>query len=120
FRSLWRGGYQDHHGRHYTVENARLYTLPSRPPAIRVAASGPKSAEMAGRLGDGLVATSPDRTLVEKFGAAGGEGKPRYVELTVCWAEDEKTARRTAHRQWPISDIGWPLLTELATPAYLQ
>src|SRR5438874_1921006 len=36
-RQLWRGGYQDHHGRHYTVENARLYTLPSRPPAIMVA-----------------------------------------------------------------------------------
>src|SRR5437870_9893566 len=27
-RLLWQGGYRTHRGRHYTVENARLYTLP--------------------------------------------------------------------------------------------
>ena len=31
-RLLWQGGYQTHRGKHYTVEQARLYTLPrSRP-----------------------------------------------------------------------------------------
>src|SRR3954463_1730247 len=33
-RALWRGGDQSHHGRHYTVENARVYALPDRLPPI--------------------------------------------------------------------------------------
>jgi coenzyme F420-dependent glucose-6-phosphate dehydrogenase len=68
------------------VENARLYTLPERPPEIVVAASGPKAAELAGEFGDGLVATAPDREVVTTFDTAGGTGKPRYAQLTVCWA----------------------------------
>src|SRR5438874_2145030 len=113
-RQLWRGGYQDHQGRYYTVENARLYTLPAEPPALMVAAAGPKSAELAARIGDGLICTSPKHGLVQKFDAAGGSGKPRYAELTVCWAEDERRARRTAHQQWPIAAMEGPLSTELS------
>jgi coenzyme F420-dependent glucose-6-phosphate dehydrogenase len=85
-----------HRGRYYTVENARLYTVPEEPPPIRIAASGPQAAELAGRIGDGLIATSPDRETVARFEEAGGSGKPRYGQLTVCWANDEGDARRTA------------------------
>jgi len=119
-RQLWRGGYHDHHGRYFTVENARLYTLPSRPPALMVAAAGAKSAELAGRIGDGLVCASLKPDVVAKFDAAGGAGKPRYVEITVCWGADERSARRTAHRQWPIAAMQGPLSTELAIPAYFE
>src|ERR671925_1570757 len=59
-RLLWEGGSKSHHGRHYTVENARLYTLPEDLPPLLVAVGGPQSAEMAGRLGDGFIATSPE------------------------------------------------------------
>src|SRR5919202_6341091 len=31
-RTLWQGGFQSHHGRYYSVENARIYTLPQPPP----------------------------------------------------------------------------------------
>jgi len=51
---------------------------------------------------------------------AGGKSKPRYAELTVCWAEDERRARRTAHRQWPTAAMEWPLSTDLALPAHFQ
>jgi coenzyme F420-dependent glucose-6-phosphate dehydrogenase len=119
-RQLWRGGYQDHHGRFYTVENARLYTLPAEPPRLMVAAAGTKSAQMAGRVGDGLICTSAERELVDAFDAAGGQGKPRYAELTVCWAEDERSARRTAHRQWPTAAMQGPLSTDLAAPAHFE
>ena len=77
-RELWQGGLTSHRGTYYTVENARLYTLPEEPPEIMVAASGPKAAELAGEIGDGLVATAPDRELVTTFDSAGGSGKPRY------------------------------------------
>ena len=59
-RLLWQGGTQSYHGAFYTVENARLYTLPEEPVEV-IAASGPSSAEMAGRLGDGFIGTSPDK-----------------------------------------------------------
>ena len=119
-RALWRGGYQDHYGRYYTVERARLYTRPETPPPIVIAASGRKSAELAGRLGDGLVATEPDRELVKAFAAAGGGGKPRYAEISVCWARDEASARRTAHKIWPLAGFHGPLVTELASPAHFE
>jgi coenzyme F420-dependent glucose-6-phosphate dehydrogenase len=119
-RQLWQGGYQEHHGRFFTVENARLYTLPDESPPLLVAAAGPRSAELAGRLGDGLVATEPNQELVERFDAAGGRGKPRYAELTVCWAKDEASARRIAHERWPIAALTGSLTTELALPIHFQ
>ena len=42
-RTLWQGGQQSHHGRHYTVENARVYDLPERAaadPRVRLRAEG--------------------------------------------------------------------------------
>jgi coenzyme F420-dependent glucose-6-phosphate dehydrogenase len=120
-RQLWRGGYQDHHGRFFTVESARLYTLPSQPPPLLVAAAGPRSAELAGRIGDGLIATEPDPSLVERFASAGGgSGKPCYAELTTCWASDEAAARRIAHERWPIAALTGSLTTELPLPAHFQ
>src|ERR671924_1564378 len=57
-RLLWEGGNKSHHGRYYTVENARLYTLPKKAPALYVAAGGPQAAALAGRLADGLIGTA--------------------------------------------------------------
>src|SRR5918992_1400453 len=58
-RELWTGKLVSHRGKHYTIENARLYTLPDEPPPLVVAAAGPNAAELAGRMGDGLVGVSP-------------------------------------------------------------
>jgi coenzyme F420-dependent glucose-6-phosphate dehydrogenase len=102
------------------VDNARLYTLPKTPPPIMIAVGGPKSAELAARLGDGMVGTSPKKDVMKKFAAAGGRGKPRDGELTVCWAKDEKTARRTAHQIWPTVAMGSSLSWELALPKHFQ
>ncbi|HEX6490492.1 MAG TPA: TIGR03557 family F420-dependent LLM class oxidoreductase [Gaiellaceae bacterium] len=119
-RLLWQGGYRTHRGRHYTVEQARLYTLPDQPPELCVAAAQPRAAELAGRIGDGLIAVAPESGLVERFEQAGGEGKPRYGHLTVCWASSEEEARRTAHERWPNAGIEGPLSQELALPAHFE
>jgi coenzyme F420-dependent glucose-6-phosphate dehydrogenase len=119
-RTLWKGGYQDHRGRYFTVENARIYTLPDPLPEIMVAAAGPKAAELAGRRGDGLISTSPDAELVKSFDRAGGSGKPRFGQLTVCWAADEATARRTAHEWWPNAAIPGELGQELPLPRHFE
>jgi coenzyme F420-dependent glucose-6-phosphate dehydrogenase len=119
-RMLWKGGNQSHHGRHFTVENARLYSLPDSPPPLLVAVGGPKSADLAGRLGDGMIGTGPEPGLFQAFDRAGGAGKPRYGELTVCWAKDETTARRLAKEHWPTSAMESNLSWELPLPEHFE
>jgi G6PDH family F420-dependent oxidoreductase len=119
-RLLWQGGNQSYWGEYYTVEDARIYTLPERLPPIMVAGSGPNSAEAAGYLGDGFISTSPKAELVQKFQEAGGENKPCYGQLTVCWAEDEAEARRTVHQIWPNAGLTGELTQELRTPAHFE
>jgi G6PDH family F420-dependent oxidoreductase len=119
-RQLWLGGMQSYQGMYYTVENARLYTLPDGPIELHVAASGPKSAGLAGQIGDGLVSTAPKKEIVDAFDQSGGEGKPRYGQLTVCWAPDEATARKTALDVWPNSAIPGELGQELPLPAHFE
>jgi G6PDH family F420-dependent oxidoreductase len=124
-RELWKGGLVEHHGRHYTVENARLYTLPDEPPPIIAAASGPEAAELAGRIGDGFCGTSPEAELIERFDAAGGGGngagrRPRYGQVTVCWADSEEEGRRIAHEWWPNAAIPGELGQVLPQPAHFE
>jgi coenzyme F420-dependent glucose-6-phosphate dehydrogenase len=115
-RALWTGERTDHRGRYYEVESARLYTLPSTPIPIHIAAAGPDAAELAGRLGDGLIGTGPDKELFTAFDRAGGTGKPRFGQVTVCWASSEREARRTAHRIWPTAAIKGRASQELPEP----
>ena len=115
-RLLWQGGFQTHRGKHYRVEKARLCTLPDEPPPIAVAAAGPKAAELAARAGDALIGTSPDPEVVSTFEQSGGAGKPRYGQMTVCWAATEKEGRRTAREWWPNIALGGNLGQELAAP----
>ncbi|MDQ4132548.1 MAG: TIGR03557 family F420-dependent LLM class oxidoreductase [Actinomycetota bacterium] len=118
-RLLWQGGSQSHHGRYYTVENARLYTLPDELPPIMVAAAGPKAAELAARIGDGMVGVSPSGDAVEGYTQAGGSG-PRYGQATVCWADTEEEAAQTAHRVWPNAAVPGELAQELPMPAHFE
>jgi coenzyme F420-dependent glucose-6-phosphate dehydrogenase len=119
-RLLWDGGPQTHRGPHYRVENARIYDLPDDPPPILIAAKGERAGTLAGRLGDGLVGVAPDRDLIEAFERAGGEGKPRYGQLHVCWAEDETSARRIATEWWPNTSVPGELGVELPLPRHFE
>jgi G6PDH family F420-dependent oxidoreductase len=118
-RLLWQGGNQSFHGMYYTVENARLYTLPEEPVPVMIAASGSSAAELAGRIGDGFISTAPDKEVVQAFEKAGGKG-PRYGQMTVCWNENEKKALETAHKIWPNAGIPGELSQELPTPAHFE
>jgi G6PDH family F420-dependent oxidoreductase len=119
-RLLWQGGTKSFHGAYYTVENARIYSLPEEPPAIHVAASGPESAALAGAIGDGLITTAPNKKVIEAFRVGGGKGKPLYGQVTVCWAATEAEARRTAHKWWPTGAMTGELGQELPLPAHFE
>lgn len=118
-RMLWEGEDTTFYGDFYTVENARLYTLPEGDIPLMIAAAGPTAAEMAGRLGDGLINTAPDKEIVEIFDAE-GSGRPKYAQVTVCYAESEAEARKTAHKLWPIAALPGELTQELPTPAHFE
>ena len=115
-RLLWQGGEQTHRGRHYTVDHARIYTLPEEPIPIAVAAAKPQAAELAGRLGEGFVTTDPSAELLEAYRAAGGDG-PRYGQVKLCWAESEQEAKKLVHELWPTSALAGTQGQELPRPS---
>ncbi|SEV86304.1 TIGR03557 family F420-dependent LLM class oxidoreductase [Natrinema salifodinae] len=119
-RRLWQGETTSYRGEYYTVENARLFTLPDELPSIPIAADGPNAARFAGEHGDGLVGVSPDSNLIETFEEAGDGDRPKYGEVTVCYDEDETAAVERAHEVWPIEGLPGELMWELATPAHLE
>jgi G6PDH family F420-dependent oxidoreductase len=119
-RLLWQGGYHSHYGEHYTVEQAQIFTLPDEPPPIHVAAAQPKAAQLAGRLGDALITTSPDEDLKGEFEDAGGKGKPCYGQLDVCYADTEEEGLKMAREIWPNSAMGGPLGQELAITSHYE
>ncbi len=118
-RLLWEGGQKSHHGKHYTVENAQIWTLPEQPPPILVSGFGPKAIQFAGRIGDGYCGVAPDPDLVSLFRSSGGD-KPAHAGMKVCWDEDEAQARKTAHRLWPTDALPGELGQELPTPTHYE
>jgi len=86
-RLLWQGGEQTHRGRHYTVDHARVYTLPEKPIEVYVAASKPNAAELAKKM------------------------------LHCAHDTDEKKGLERATRLWPNLALEGPLGQELATPS---
>ena len=119
-RLLWQGGSQDHYGRHYTVEDATIFDVPDPLPEVVVAGAGTKAAALAGRIGDGYWGTTPSSETLETFDAEGGADKPRYGQATVCWAEDEDQARKTALEVWPNAGVSGQLSQDLPTPKHFE
>jgi G6PDH family F420-dependent oxidoreductase len=118
-RELWAGGDTTHRGKHYTVENARVYSLPEEPPPILVAGSGPKSASLAADAGDGLVGVAPDEEFVGAYRKAGGTG-PAYGQVNVCHAASFEEGRALAREVWPIVGIPGELSQELPLPRHFE
>lgn len=118
-RLLWKGGNQSHHGKHYTVENARIYTLPEAPPPVYVSAFGPKACSVAARVGDGFVTTAPNPDLVKQYRSEGGTG-PVIGGPKACYGPDEAACRKLAHELWPTMGVPGELSQELAMPAHFE
>lgn len=118
-RDLWKGKNTNHEGTHFTVENARIYTLPDEPPPIVLAASGNRALKLAAEKGDGLISLAPDSSVLDKFSEAGGSG-PRYCEINVCWAASEKEAIETTKKWWPVAGFKGELMQELPLPRHFE
>ena len=119
-RELWKGEQISHYGDHFRVVNARIYDTPPEPIPVIYAASGPKAAERAARIGDALCVTSADGEVITAFRGAGGTGKPIYGQTTVTWAKDEATAKRTLKEIWPTGAIQGMASQELPLPLHFE
>jgi coenzyme F420-dependent glucose-6-phosphate dehydrogenase len=117
-RKLFTGKVVKHKGQYFTLESARLYTMPATPPPIYVATSGPVNAERTGRTCDGLItvgaADEKIRLLIDRFEKGAREaGKdpasmPRIIQLHVSWAESDDAAIDQAVKEWPNGGMNFP------------
>ena len=123
-RALHRAGAQGqevtYHGTYYTVENARIYTVPPEPVPIYVSGLGPKAANLAGRIGDGFICTKPDEELLRRFRSGGGGDRPAQAGFKVCWAASEREGAATAIRLWPNTLVPGELSQILPSPKHFE
>lgn len=109
-------GTVNYRGRHYDVEQAKLWDLPQERVPIGVAVSGADSCQLAGSKADLMIAVEPEAELGEMFDAAGGTGKPRVGQLALCYDADRETAVRLAHEQFRWFGLGWKVNADLPNP----
>jgi len=104
-RDLVSGKLISHAGPHYTVETARLYSVPDQPPPIYMSGFGDKAIRLAARVADGYMCVQPNPDFVRLYREAGGGDRPVQGGLKVCWDRDAGQARKTMRRLWPTDAI---------------
>jgi G6PDH family F420-dependent oxidoreductase len=117
-QQLFTGKVVKYSGRYFTLESARLYTMPETPPPVIVGTAGPYMSERAGERCDGILtpgaADEKLRQLLSRFAkGARSAGKdpvrmPRLLQLHVSWAETDEEALEQAMREWPNGGMAFP------------
>jgi G6PDH family F420-dependent oxidoreductase len=118
-RELWGGEFVTRSGRHYSVDTARIYTLPEQPPPVYVSAFGPKATSVAARIGDGYISTKTDADLLEQFTRESG-GKPTMAGTKVAYAPTEGEGVDLAHRIWANAGLPGELAQVLPSPRHFE
>ncbi|SCF27241.1 F420-dependent oxidoreductase, G6PDH family [Micromonospora viridifaciens] len=119
-RELWRGRFVNHYGEHYIVQHARVYTLPDTPPPVYVSGFGPKSIDLAARIGDGYICTMPDAGMVRRFRDHGGGDKPCQGGFKAAYADSEDEGARLAYEKWPNAGLPGELSQVLPSPRHFE
>jgi probable non-F420 flavinoid oxidoreductase len=119
-RALWAGETVTHHGL-VTVEEAKLYTRPERPPMIVGAAITPATAGWMGDWADALITVAGSRKemqqVIDAFRSGGGADKPIFLQVHLASAPDEREAQQQAMARWRFSALDTTVLAELRRPA---
>jgi G6PDH family F420-dependent oxidoreductase len=110
-KQLFTGKNIKYRSQHFNVESAKLYTLPSTPPPIYVATSGPIQAKRTGRTCDGIItvgaADEKLKMLMNRFDEGAKEAgrdpadMPKIIQFKVSLAKTEEEAIEQAIREWP-------------------
>lgn len=118
-RQLFTGETVTYGGEYYTVDTARIYTMPDQPPPIYVSGFGPKAVETAARIGDGYINTSPGEELLNLFKEKSG-GKPAQAGFKVAYANTEEEGVEHAYRLWANSGLPGELAQVLPSPQHFE
>jgi G6PDH family F420-dependent oxidoreductase len=118
-RELYSGRLVNFTGRHYTVQTARLYSLPDAPPPVYMSGFGEKAVKLAARIADGYICVQPNPDFVRLYRDCGGRG-PVQGGIKVCWGSDEEAARTTMHRLWRTDEIPGEAAQLLPLPRHFK
>ncbi|MGW4948088.1 TIGR03557 family F420-dependent LLM class oxidoreductase [Actinoplanes sp. NPDC004185] len=119
-RELWKGGTVSHRGKHYTVENARIYTLPEKPVEILMSGFGPKATSVAARIAEGYISTMPDGDMVQQFRNEGGGDRTCQAGFKAAFATSEEEGARIAYEKWPNAGVPGELSQVLPSPKHFE
>ncbi len=110
-RELWADDYVTHEGEYFRTKQAKIFDKPPSPVPILVAAGGPKAAELAGELGDGIIVTSgkkpelytkdliPGSERGLKISGRDASRFERMIEIKVSFDTERDRAMRDTH-EW--------------------
>lgn len=119
-RSLLHGKAVDIPSSWFPTEQARIWSLPEKPPAIFGAALTEKTAAWMGSWTDGLITVRKPvaelREFAKRFREAGGENKPLALQLQISWGANEPEARMSAWDQWRCAATPADKLANLRQP----
>ncbi|MBV9581403.1 MAG: TIGR03557 family F420-dependent LLM class oxidoreductase [Chloroflexi bacterium] len=126
-RQLWTGEHTTFSGQYYAVRDLRIYDTPDQPVPIYVAGNGPKSARLAGALGDGWITTpanltNPDLHDAFRDGALSAGKDPGAMpilleDFVVVGGEAEANEAAT---YWRFAPIGFQKLLYVPDPRTIQ
>jgi G6PDH family F420-dependent oxidoreductase len=118
-RALHTGDLVTYGGRHFRVDSARVWDLPSGGVPIAVAVSGAKSVARFAPLADHLIAVEADAELLRSWDSA-RTSLPRsrkIGQIPISWGPDRKAATELAHDQFRWFAGGWAVNADLPTTA---
>lgn len=118
-RDLWTGEVVHHRGTHFTVDGARIYTLPEQAPEIWVSGFGEKATRTAAEIGDGYISTSSEPDLLQTFRRESG-GKLAAAGMKVAYAQTEDEGVEHAHRLWSTAGLPGELAQVLPSPQHFE
>ena len=113
-KQLWSQERVTFDGEYYKTDRATIYDRPDEPIPIYVAASGPLAAKLAGRVGDGYIATSgKDPELYQELLGKLAEGAEqagrdaaaidKFIEIKVSYDADVEYAKEACHFWAPLA-----------------
>ncbi|HWJ08376.1 MAG TPA: TIGR03557 family F420-dependent LLM class oxidoreductase, partial [Nocardioides sp.] len=118
-RELFTGRTVDHRGEFFTVDDARLWTVPDEPVPVWMSGFGEKATRVAADIADGYVTTSPDQEMRSLFSELSG-GKPSSAGLKVAWAPTSDEGVDHAHRLWANAGLPGELAQVLPSPHHFE
>jgi probable non-F420 flavinoid oxidoreductase len=114
-RALLAGREVSHDGL-VTVDRARLWTRPDRPPPLLGAAVSVPTARWCAQWADGLITINAPiahlRDMIDAYRGAGGRGRT-CLQVHLSWAPTREEAERVAYHQWRSNAFAPPVCWDL-------